>query len=237
MKKSMLESQDSIELRKRLCALGLSVVDAKRLMKECPLTLHPQLSAKAEELKKLFTDIKAGKFPEKKIVSYRDYAKISLRNFIIEHTAVEAEEISSIDNVKISARPEGTLPSERIVNSQLSIVNSSTSPQGGAGTTHDGNGYRVKDGITQDEQAAFQSLKHDLYVAWSQHRDAKNEISLRRLLDTLQLYGINDTSHTVKLCNDSETFSADIIVPWYWNPADFSRLVAQHFPGCSWSVY
>ena len=113
MKKAMLESQESVELRNRICSLGLSVVEANRLMKECPLTQHQQLSAKALELKKLFTDIKAGKLPEKKIENYREYAKASLRNFITETKSIQehftqAEEIKEVKSEKPIIKKEPT---------------------------------------------------------------------------------------------------------------------------------
>ena len=100
MKKAMLESQESVELRNRICSLGLSVVEANRLMKECPLPQYQQLSVKALELKKLFSDVKAGKLPEKKIENYREYAKASLRNFITEITERKEDFIQVEDNGK-----------------------------------------------------------------------------------------------------------------------------------------
>lgn len=94
IKKAMLESQESIELRNRLCALGLTVIESNRLMKDCPLNLHPQLSAKAQELRRYLNEVKMSTDPAKKIENPRSYVRTSMRNFIAESSA-QAEEQKS----------------------------------------------------------------------------------------------------------------------------------------------
>lgn len=92
IKQAQLESQEAVELRNLLCSLHLSVVDANKLMKQCPTNLLKSLYVKAEKLKKYFDDVKAGKAGDKHIDSPRTYALTTLRNYILEHTEV-AEEV------------------------------------------------------------------------------------------------------------------------------------------------
>lgn len=108
IKQAQLESQESVELRNLLCSLNLSVVDANRLMKQCPAAYLPHLATKARSLKKYMTEIKAGKHPDKTIENPRTYTLTTLRNFILEHTSVVTDETSpeSVQSVEMPSQQE-----------------------------------------------------------------------------------------------------------------------------------
>ncbi|MBR1378021.1 MAG: replication initiation protein [Bacteroidaceae bacterium] len=109
MKQSMLESRESIDTRNALCAIGLSVVDASRLMRECPMGVMHLLRDKAEELKKLFADMKNGKHPDKQIENPRAYAIAALKNLVTElnERATDAEqEVSTATEVQEAGQDE-----------------------------------------------------------------------------------------------------------------------------------
>lgn len=106
IKQAQLESQEAVELRNLLCSVHLTVVDANRLMKDCPTQNLRGLYMKAQNLKQHFADVKAGKVGEKRIDNPRLYALTTLKNYILEHTPLAEE-------VKEENSPSPTPPSGR----------------------------------------------------------------------------------------------------------------------------
>lgn len=94
--RTQIESQESAELRNILVSLHLSIVDVNRLMKMMPVDKYSMLSAKAMELKRLLAEVKAGNKPELDIRDPRAYALTSLKNFIVDKTATQAEEVHNV---------------------------------------------------------------------------------------------------------------------------------------------
>lgn len=101
----------------------------------------------------------------------------------------------------------------------------------------DVSGNRVSGGITEDERKNFELLKLDLLRAWSRHRDERNAMALHELLDRLELYGINDVARAIYLRCTRGAFNREFVVPWFWMPEMFDRLVASRFNGYHWLVF
>ena len=103
--------------------------------------------------------------------------------------------------------------------------------------THDGRGYRVKDGLTQEERATFAMLKNDLRRAWSRHLDAVNGKALDELLAGLELYGIDDRRKLVCLYNERVNIDREFTISWYWDPVQFDAIVAARFENYQWTKF
>jgi hypothetical protein len=103
--------------------------------------------------------------------------------------------------------------------------------------THDGRGYRVKDGLTQEERATFALLKGDLRRAWSRHLDAANGKALDELLAGLELYGIDDRRKLVCMYNERVNIDREFVISWYWDPTQFDAIVAARFNNYQWTKF
>lgn len=89
--------------------------------------------------------------------------------------------------------------------------------------------------LTADDLQTFAKLKAALYAAWSRHRNENDSKGLKGLLEGLSLYLVNEEEKVVGF-HSLHTFNREFAIPWYWNPEDFDRIVAEHFAGYRWTV-
>lgn len=103
IKKSNLESQEVIELRKVLLGLSLNTTEANRFIKQMEGRL-PLLSEKAKHLADYYTDEKAGKHKDKKPISdFHSFSLTTFRNFIEESNSEQPAGIA--EKVAVPASP------------------------------------------------------------------------------------------------------------------------------------
>ena len=117
IKKSNLESQEVIELRKALIGLRLNMTEANRFIKQMEGRL-PLLSEKAKYLADYYADEKAGKHKGKNPISdFHSFSLAAIRNFIEEvksgHHAATAQEIPNNANTQGNISEQPTLTYDR----------------------------------------------------------------------------------------------------------------------------
>lgn len=112
IKQAQIESQETTELRKLLVSLHLNVAEANRLMKEAwkqiPANQYALLRGKAEELRRYYADVRAGRIPNLTIADCRGHALKSLRNFIMEQSLATAEEVTDAQAAGITGTQDAT---------------------------------------------------------------------------------------------------------------------------------
>lgn len=88
---------------------------------------------------------------------------------------------------------------------------------------------------TTEELTALQKLKDGLIAAWSRNTYTPEQ-PLRDLVSSLRIGYISDAKRIVVITAPGMTFNKDNTVPFYWDPDDFDRLVADCYGGYSWET-
>lgn len=93
---------------------------------------------------------------------------------------------------------------------------------------------RTGDRLTAQDLQAFAAMKEQLLQAWSRHKDEANAVGLRKLMNDLELHGVNDFHKMVQFRSVRTTFNREFTLPWFWEPSVFDSIVAECFNGYRW---
>lgn len=102
------------------------------------------------------------------------------------------------------------------------------------GPQRDWMGFRINGGVTGEERQRFEELRSALQRKWTQHTNNYGDFTA--LLNSLQLDGVNDERHVIRIGRrDGGSWNREYIAAYYWELSDFDRLVTLQFPGCTWT--
>lgn len=110
---------------------------------------------------------------------------------------------------------------------------SPASPEDAPLPTTDSMGWRINGGITTADRDAFELLKTDLLAAATRH--TADTTGLHRMLSGLTLKAVHDTLRCICILLDGSIFNREFAAAYYWDLADFDRLVAARFNGYRWT--